>query len=428
MGAGQANCTRSPTASTRTCCCSCSADTTQCPPRSSTSRHQRRWARTSSPAARRSASGRRARARCYVCGDFNGWTRDDARRCWCSNDDGRWTGFVPGVTRRRQLHVLRRRRRRRRLQARSLRARAHQRLARPATASSASADTFPWQDAGWRHAGLPRPRHLPVPRRHVVRARPRERASPSSSTCWTASSTSRTSASTRSSRCRSSNSARRAAWATTAPTFSRPRWTTRSRTTSSRAIWRRVNRLLAQKGKSPLTRERAARRHQPAQGAGRPLPPLRHRRHPRRRLQPRRRATSTASTESSISSTAQPGSDQNDSLYFTDQDHAGPVFAFWNAGGAAVPDRQRAVLPRRVPRRRLPLRPGDASSTSRTSAIRLALLPGPELRRSTRQTRRRINIAEYWGPEPAVVRPPHEGGAGFDAELARRAAPARSAA
>ena len=74
----------------------------------------------------------------------------------------------------------------------------------------------------------------------------------------------------------------------------------------------------------------ARHRHQPVEGAGRHLPPLWHRRHSRRGLQPclgrRRRA---AGVDLLLRSRA--GTDPNDSLYFTDQDHTGPVFAFWNA-------------------------------------------------------------------------------------------------
>ena len=55
----------------------------------------------------------------------------------------------------------------------------------------------------------------------------------------------------------------------------------------------------------------------------------------------------------------QPYTSDNNSLYFTDQDHAGGrVFAF-RTGGAAVPHRQRQVAVAGVPRRRTAVRPGD---------------------------------------------------------------------
>jgi 1,4-alpha-glucan branching enzyme len=104
----------------------------------------------------------------------------------------------------------------------------------------------------------------------------------------------------------------------------------------------------------------------------------------------------------------------NDSLYFTDQEHTGPVFAFWkpevrqflidNArflleeyhvdgfryDQVTVIDRQNAGSGWRFCQ--------DVNATVR------ALDPSA------------INVAEYWGPEPAVVRPRLEDGADFDAQ------------
>jgi 1,4-alpha-glucan branching enzyme len=107
------------------------------------------------------------------------------------------------------------------------------------------------------------------------------------------------------------------------------------------------------------------------------------------------------------------GTNPNDSLYFTDQDHTGPVFAFWNADvrqflidnakffieeyhvdgfrydQVTVIDRQNAGF-------------GWMFCQHLNSTL-------------DQQDSSAINIAEYWGPEPAVVRPQNEGGAGFHA-------------
>jgi 1,4-alpha-glucan branching enzyme len=107
------------------------------------------------------------------------------------------------------------------------------------------------------------------------------------------------------------------------------------------------------------------------------------------------------------------GTNPNDSLYFTDQDHTGPMFAFWkpevrqflidnaeffvreyHADGfrydqVTVIDKQNVGS-------------GWLFCQDLTSTLESA---DPAV----------VNIAEYWGPEPAVVRDRAEGGAGFDA-------------
>ena len=107
------------------------------------------------------------------------------------------------------------------------------------------------------------------------------------------------------------------------------------------------------------------------------------------------------------------GTDPNDSLYFTREDHTGPVFAFWNADvrqflidnarffveeyhvdgfrydQVTVIDRQNAGS-------------GWMFCQHLNSTVNSV---DPAI----------INIAEYWGPEPAVVRSTGEGGAGFHA-------------
>jgi 1,4-alpha-glucan branching enzyme len=107
------------------------------------------------------------------------------------------------------------------------------------------------------------------------------------------------------------------------------------------------------------------------------------------------------------------GTDPNQSLYFTDRDHTGPVFAFWkqevrqfltdNAkffvqeyhvdgfryDQVTVIDRENA---------------GSGWLFCQDLNSTLNYLDGSA-----------VNIAEYWGPEPAVVRPREAGGAGFHA-------------
>lgn len=109
----------------------------------------------------------------------------------------------------------------------------------------------------------------------------------------------------------------------------------------------------------------------------------------------------------------QEGDDPNHSLYFTDRDHTGPVFAFWkgevrqflidNAGffvqeyhadgfrydQVTVIDRENA---------------GSGWLFCQDLNGTLNSLDASA-----------VNIAEYWGPEPAVVRPREGGGAGFHA-------------
>jgi len=109
-----------------------------------------------------------------------------------------------------------------------------------------------------------------------------------------------------------------------------------------------------------------------------------------------------------------PGNDPNDSQYFTANDHCGPMFAFWkqevrqflidnarffineyHADGfrydqVTVIDQQNAGS-------------GWLFCQDLNSTLNAANAAA-------------INIAEYWGPEPAVVKPRDQGGAGFHAE------------
>jgi len=107
------------------------------------------------------------------------------------------------------------------------------------------------------------------------------------------------------------------------------------------------------------------------------------------------------------------GTNPNDSLYFTDQDHTGPVFAFWkpevrqflidnaeffvreyHADGFRY-DQVTVIDKRNVGSGWLFCQNLNSTLESVDPAA--------------------VNIAEYWGPESAVVRDRTQGGAGFDA-------------
>ncbi|MGE3932149.1 MAG: alpha amylase C-terminal domain-containing protein [Rhodospirillaceae bacterium] len=104
--------------------------------------------------------------------------------------------------------------------------------------------------------------------------------------------------------------------------------------------------------------------------------------------------------------------DANDSLYFTDQDWTGPVFAFWKSevrqfliDNAAFFVREYHV---------------DGFRYDEASVIDRSGADGWRLCQDCTSTVRfidpsAIHIAEYWGVNPWVVRPRAAGGAGFDA-------------
>ena len=103
----------------------------------------------------------------------------------------------------------------------------------------------------------------------------------------------------------------------------------------------------------------------------------------------------------------------NNSLYFTEQDHLGPVFAFWkeevrqflidNAGFCVEEYHVDGFRNDRVDVIDLQNRGAGWLFCQDLNAELRSLDPSA------------INIAEYWGPEPAVVRPQFEGGADFHA-------------
>ena len=105
--------------------------------------------------------------------------------------------------------------------------------------------------------------------------------------------------------------------------------------------------------------------------------------------------------------------DDNRSLYFTDQDHTGPVFAFWK-------EEVRQFLIDNAAFFVDEYHVDGFRYDQVTVVVQQNVSDGwrfcQNLTRSVRALdASAINVAEYWGPEPAVVRPVFEGGADFDA-------------
>jgi len=107
------------------------------------------------------------------------------------------------------------------------------------------------------------------------------------------------------------------------------------------------------------------------------------------------------------------GTNPNDSLYFTDQDHTGPVFAFWNQDVRQfLIDNAKFFLDEYHIDG---FRYDQVTVIDRQNAGHGWLFCQHLTETLSRQDPSAINIAEYWGPEPAVVRARNDGGAGFDA-------------
>lgn len=107
------------------------------------------------------------------------------------------------------------------------------------------------------------------------------------------------------------------------------------------------------------------------------------------------------------------GVDPNSSLYFTNREHTGPVFAFWNAGVRQFLIDNATFF-------------ADEYHVDGFRYDQVTVIDHDNVGSGwqfcqdlTSTVRARnasiIQIAEYWGPEAAVVRPAYEGGAGFDA-------------
>lgn len=107
------------------------------------------------------------------------------------------------------------------------------------------------------------------------------------------------------------------------------------------------------------------------------------------------------------------GTDPNDSLYFTEQDHTGPVFAFWKGDVRQfLIDNARFFLDEYHVDG---FRYDQVTVIDRQNAGSGWLFCQHLNETLTHQDPSAINIAEYWGPDPAVVRPQDQGGAGFHA-------------
>ena len=107
------------------------------------------------------------------------------------------------------------------------------------------------------------------------------------------------------------------------------------------------------------------------------------------------------------------GDDPNDSLYFTREEHTGPVFAFWRQevrqfliDNARFFTEEYRIDGFRYDQVTVIDKQNVGSGwlfCQDLNGVMNAIDPSA------------INVAEYWGPEPAVIRPRDEGGAGFHA-------------
>jgi 1,4-alpha-glucan branching enzyme len=107
------------------------------------------------------------------------------------------------------------------------------------------------------------------------------------------------------------------------------------------------------------------------------------------------------------------GTDPDDSLYFTREDHTGPVFAFWNADVRQflIDNARFFVEEYHVDG----FRYDQVTVIDRQNAGSGWLFCQHLNGTLNAVDPSAVNIAEYWGPEPTVVRPPGSGGAGFHA-------------
>jgi 1,4-alpha-glucan branching enzyme len=107
------------------------------------------------------------------------------------------------------------------------------------------------------------------------------------------------------------------------------------------------------------------------------------------------------------------GTDPNDSLYFTNQDHTGPVFAFWKPEVRQFLIDNAAFFVREYHADGFRY---DQVTVIDTLNVGAGWLFCQDLNSTLNDLDpAAINIAEYWGPEPAVVRDRGDGGAGFHA-------------
>ncbi len=152
-----------------------------------------------------------------------------------------------------------------------------------------------------------------------------------------------------------------------------------------------MNELLAARGTDPLSRRAADRAGQPAQGVRRRVPRLRHRGDLRRGLQPRGRGPRPGEHRL-LRPPGRPGTGQQRSTSRRQARRAGGSSPS-TGQGFAVPDRQRADVPRGLPRRRAALRRGVGD---RRATGGWGVLPGADRRAAGRGAEAAL-IAEYWG-------------------------------
>jgi 1,4-alpha-glucan branching enzyme len=107
------------------------------------------------------------------------------------------------------------------------------------------------------------------------------------------------------------------------------------------------------------------------------------------------------------------GTDPNDSQYFTSEDHTGPVFAFWKeqVRGFLINNAEFFAREYHVDGFRYDQVTVIDKQNAGNGWLFCQHLNGT----LNFQEPSAVNIAEYWGPEPAVVRSVGEGGAGFHA-------------
>ena len=108
------------------------------------------------------------------------------------------------------------------------------------------------------------------------------------------------------------------------------------------------------------------------------------------------------------------GNDPNDSQYFTREDYCGPMFAFWKqeVRQFLIDNARFFVEEYHVDG----FRYDEVTAIDRKSAGNGWLFCQDLNGTINAADPAAMNIAEYWGPEPAVVRPRPAGGAGFHAE------------
>jgi 1,4-alpha-glucan branching enzyme len=345
----------------------------------------------------------------YICGDFNGWTRDDSSLL-LKNGDGRWTGFVAGATDGQQYRFY--------VVGEGSEGYKRDPYARELTnvwpnpdCILRSAGTFPWQDWSWR---TPEFRDLVVYQLHVgtwYGPNREERVAKLLDVLDRIEYLADLGINAIEPLPIVEYSTARSMGYNGSDLFS-PEMDYQVGDNELDRYLDLVNRLLTQKGKSPIARQVLAIGINQLKalvdichhyGIAVVLDVVYNHASGDVRGQP----------ESIYFFDRAAGTNPNDSLYFTDQDHTGPVFAFWNQDVRQflIDNAQFFLDEYHVDGFRY-----DQVTVIDRQNIGSGWLFCQHLNETlNHQDPSAINIAEYWGPEPAVVRPPSEGGAGFHA-------------